>query len=193
MKAKKLKEALQQMAEEGVVQVFRPHDGSPALVGVVGPLQLDVLRVRADGRIWPRNRLGPEPEFSARALDRADGRATQARDIRSFELFDRVAEDLDGDPRVPSRATSSSSDYTRERAPGDRRSPDIKDVKDVGRCSRSGGLPLCCDTASLRVSEAIQLLSRLLRRCAPRNDALAVCWARSRACGHFNSPSHRPP
>ena len=46
MKAKKLKEALQQMAEEGVVQVFRPHDGSPALVGVVGPLQLDVLRVR---------------------------------------------------------------------------------------------------------------------------------------------------
>ena len=46
MKAKKLKEALQQMAEEGVVQVFRPQDGSPALVGVVGPLQLDVLRVR---------------------------------------------------------------------------------------------------------------------------------------------------
>ncbi len=38
MKAKKLKEALQQMAEEGVVQVFRPQDGSPALVGVVGPL-----------------------------------------------------------------------------------------------------------------------------------------------------------
>ena len=36
MKAKKLKEALQQMAEEGVVQVFRPHDGSPAIVGVVG-------------------------------------------------------------------------------------------------------------------------------------------------------------
>src|SRR5918996_5740019 len=46
MKAKKLKEALQQLAEEGVVQVFRPQDGSPALVGVVGPLQLDVLRVR---------------------------------------------------------------------------------------------------------------------------------------------------
>jgi peptide chain release factor 3 len=46
MKAKKLKEALQQLAEEGVVQVFRPTDGSPALVGVVGPLQLDVLRVR---------------------------------------------------------------------------------------------------------------------------------------------------
>src|SRR5207248_10329569 len=46
MKAKKLKQALQELAEEGVVQVFRPTDGSPALVGVVGPLQLDVLRVR---------------------------------------------------------------------------------------------------------------------------------------------------
>ncbi|HKD31503.1 MAG TPA: peptide chain release factor 3, partial [Xanthobacteraceae bacterium] len=41
MKAKKLKQALQEMAEEGVVQVFRPADGSPALIGVVGPLQLD--------------------------------------------------------------------------------------------------------------------------------------------------------
>ncbi|MBZ0139404.1 MAG: peptide chain release factor 3, partial [Pseudorhodoplanes sp.] len=46
MKAKKLKQALQEMAEEGVVQVFRPLDGSPALIGVVGPLQIDVLKVR---------------------------------------------------------------------------------------------------------------------------------------------------
>jgi peptide chain release factor 3 len=38
MKAKKMKEALQQMAEEGVVQVFSPHDGAPAIVGVVGAL-----------------------------------------------------------------------------------------------------------------------------------------------------------
>ena len=46
MKAKKLREALQQMGEEGVVQVFRPHDGSQAIVGVVGALQLDVLKER---------------------------------------------------------------------------------------------------------------------------------------------------
>ena len=46
MKAKKLREALQQMGEEGVVQVFIPQDGSPALVGVVGALQLDVLKER---------------------------------------------------------------------------------------------------------------------------------------------------
>ena len=46
MKAKKLREALQQMAEEGVVQLFLPADGSPAMVGVVGALQLDVLQER---------------------------------------------------------------------------------------------------------------------------------------------------
>ena len=43
MKAKKLREALQQMSEEGVVQLFVPEDGSPSIVGVVGALQLDVL------------------------------------------------------------------------------------------------------------------------------------------------------
>ena len=46
MKAKKLRESLQQMAEEGVVQVFLPDDGSSAIVGVVGALQLDVLAER---------------------------------------------------------------------------------------------------------------------------------------------------
>ena len=68
MKAKKLKEALQQMAEEGVVQVFRPLDGAPALVGVVGPLQLDVLKVRLADE-YGLDIDYETPEFSARALD----------------------------------------------------------------------------------------------------------------------------
>ena len=47
MKAKKLRQALVELAEEGVVQLFRPQDGSsPPLVGVVGTLQLDVLQAR---------------------------------------------------------------------------------------------------------------------------------------------------
>ena len=50
MKQKKLREALGQMAEEGVVQLFIPADGSGAIVGVVGALQLDVLieRLKAE-------------------------------------------------------------------------------------------------------------------------------------------------
>jgi len=46
IRAKKLKDALQEMAEEGVVQLFRPIDGSPPIVGVIGALQLDVLADR---------------------------------------------------------------------------------------------------------------------------------------------------
>jgi peptide chain release factor 3 len=43
IRAKKLKDALMEMAEEGVVQLFAPVDGTQAVVGVVGALQLDVL------------------------------------------------------------------------------------------------------------------------------------------------------
>ena len=74
MKAKKLKEALQQMSEEGVVQVFRPRDGAPALVGVVGPLQLDVLKARLDAEYRCR--------WNSRSLNfswRAGFRPTTAR------------------------------------------------------------------------------------------------------------------
>ena len=70
MRAKKLKQALQQLAEEGVAQVFRPTDGSPALVGVVGPLQLDVLQGAARRRIWPAKWNGARPNFSSRAGSR---------------------------------------------------------------------------------------------------------------------------
>jgi peptide chain release factor 3 len=43
IKAKKLKDALKEMAEEGVVQLFSPVDGMQPIVGVIGALQLDVL------------------------------------------------------------------------------------------------------------------------------------------------------
>ena len=74
MKAKKLKQALQQLAEEGVAQVFRPTDGSPALVGVVGPLQLDVLRARL------ANEYGLEIDWSTAEFGlRVGSRRTTAR------------------------------------------------------------------------------------------------------------------
>ena len=38
MKAKKLRQALSELAEEGVLQLFRPQDGAAPLVGVVGTL-----------------------------------------------------------------------------------------------------------------------------------------------------------
>jgi peptide chain release factor 3 len=114
MKAKKLKEALQQMAEEGVVQVFRPLDGAPALVGVVGPLQLDVLQTRLAGEYGLE--IGFEtPEFQlARWIASAD---TKKIDEFVSANYSSVAGDLDGD-RVFMARNQFILDYTRERAPG---------------------------------------------------------------------------
>ena len=125
MKAKKLKEALQQMAEEGVVQVFRPLDGAPALVGVVGPLQLDVLKVRLSEE-YGLEIAFEQPEFQlARWIASADGKK-----IEDFVQtnYSSCAEDLDGD-KVFTARNQFILDYTRERELGISFT-DIKDVKD---------------------------------------------------------------
>ena len=124
MKAKKLKEALQQMAEEGVVQAFRPLDGAPAMVGVVGPLQLDVLKVRLDAEYGLE--IGFEtPEFQMARWIACD----DDKKLNDFVQanYSSVAEDLDGD-RVFMARNQFILDYTSERAPGIVFT-DIKDVK----------------------------------------------------------------
>ena len=95
MKAKKLKEALQQMAEEGVVQLFSPEDGSPAIVGVVGALQLDVLKERLSAEYT----LPVDFEMARFSVCRwitADSPAELSRFIEAHR--GDIARDLDGDP-----------------------------------------------------------------------------------------------
>jgi peptide chain release factor 3 len=95
MKAKKLKEALHQMAEEGVVQLFSPEDGSPAIVGVVGALQLDVLKERLNFEYT----LPVDFEMSRFSVCRwisADDKAEVQRFIESHR--GDIARDLDNDP-----------------------------------------------------------------------------------------------
>lgn len=124
MKAKKLKEALQQMSEEGVVQVFRPRDGAPALVGVVGSLQLDVLKARLDAEYS----LPVDFEISEFQL----ARWISSEDRKKLEAFvaangSGVADDVDGDPVFLAK-NQFYLDYTRERAEGIVFSS-VKDVK----------------------------------------------------------------
>ena len=124
MKAKKLKEALQQMSEEGVVQVFRPRDGAPALVGVVGMLQLDVLKARLDAEYS----LPVDFEISEFQL----ARWISSDDRKKLDAFvsannSGVADDVDGDPVFLAK-NEFYLGYTRERAEGIVFSS-IKDVK----------------------------------------------------------------
>ena len=124
MKAKKLREALQQMGEEGVVQVFVPQDGSPAIVGVVGALQLDVLKERL------------QAEYGL-PIDFETSRFTVCRWVESdkdaeLDKFvnahgSAMASDLDGAP-VFMATTAFSLRYEEERWP-DIRFTDVKDYQ----------------------------------------------------------------
>ncbi len=127
MKAKKLKEALQQMSEEGVVQVFRPRDGAPALVGVVGALQLDVLKARLEAEYS----LPVEFEVSEFQL----ARWISSEDRKKLDTFiaantSSIADDVDGDPVYLAR-NEFYLGYTKERAEGIEFS-NVKDVKKKG-------------------------------------------------------------
>jgi peptide chain release factor 3 len=94
MKAKKLRQALQELAEEGVVQLFRPQDGAPPMVGVVGTLQLDVLQARLTGEYGVRIGFEQTPFQLARWM--TGPRAA----VESFASEQRssMADDVDGDP-----------------------------------------------------------------------------------------------
>jgi peptide chain release factor 3 len=129
MRAKKLRQALEQLAEEGVAQVFRPIDGSPALVGVVGPLQLDVLKARL------ADEYGLEMDWSTAEFQFA--RWIGADDRKTLDQFvesrrSAIAEDFDGDLVFLARS-AFDLEYTGER------SAEIcfTDVKDIHRRERN--------------------------------------------------------
>ena len=122
MKAKKLKEALQQLAEEGVVQLFNPLDGSGAIVGVVGALQLDVLIERLNAEYGLPIELEPTRFSICRWISSQDKVELQ-KFIDSHGSS--IAHDLDGEPvfLAPSAFTLN---YEHERWPA----ISIADVKD---------------------------------------------------------------
>ena len=123
MRAKKLKQALGELAEEGVAQVFRPTDGSPALVGVVGPLQLDVLKARL------AHEYGLPVDWDIAEFQLA--RWIAAKDRSTLDRFvakhrSAIAEDLDGDLVFLAR-NAFDLDYTGQQN-ADVTFTDVKDI-----------------------------------------------------------------
>jgi peptide chain release factor 3 len=128
MKAKKLREALQQMAEEGVVQLFLPHDGSGAIVGVVGALQLDVLAERLAAE------YGLDVTFETSRFELA--RWVAGKSPADLDKFTRafpasMAEDLDHAP-VYLAASAWALRYEQEKWP-DITFSDVKDYQNAAR------------------------------------------------------------
>jgi peptide chain release factor 3 len=69
---KQLRTGLQQLGEEGAIQVFRPHHGGPLLLGAVGQLQLEVVAHRLEGEYQARARMTPSGYRLARWITAAD-------------------------------------------------------------------------------------------------------------------------
>ena len=113
MKAKKLREALQQMAEEGVVQVFLPHDGAAAIVGVVGALQLDVLAERLNAEYGLPVSFEPSRFEVCRWVSSSD-KAELERFLGAYPSS--IASDLDGAP-VFMASSAFNLRYEQERWP----------------------------------------------------------------------------
>lgn len=92
-KTKQLRKALDDLSEEGVIQVFYPEIGGQWIVGVVGQLQLDVLVARLAAEYKVEAVLEPAPFDTARWLKGAPA------DLDEFESFNRanLAKDRDGD------------------------------------------------------------------------------------------------
>lgn len=92
-KTKQLRKALDDLSEEGVIQVFYPDIGSQWIVGVVGQLQLDVLVSRLEAEYKVGARLEASPFATARWLKGSDAA------LKQFEDFNRsnLARDRDGD------------------------------------------------------------------------------------------------
>ena len=113
MRAKQLRRALADLAEEGVAQVFRPTNGAAWIVGVVGQLQLDVLETRIGGEYNIKVGFEAAPYETARWLEAAD----PAELKRFCDANDaNLAEDRDGHPVFLAR-NAWELNYTAEKWP----------------------------------------------------------------------------
>jgi peptide chain release factor 3 len=95
MKQKHLRRALEQMADEGVTRIFKPLIGTDWIVGVVGPLQIEVLAERIRSEYDLKMHFEQAPYETARWLTADDPKLLKRflEDNRSA-----AAEDHDGAP-----------------------------------------------------------------------------------------------
>jgi peptide chain release factor 3 len=112
MKQKHLARALESLAEEGVTQLFKPVIGSQWIVGVVGALQLDVLKSRLVAEYDLDADLEASPYDAARWLKGTDA------EIEKFSTANRggMATDRDGAPVFLSKSAWEIG-YVAERFP----------------------------------------------------------------------------
>ena len=113
MKMKQLRNALEDLAEEGVTQVFRPRVGAQWIVGVVGQLQLDVLVARINTEYQVTVNFEAAPYETARWLTSDD--AAKLKEFKKSQQAN-LADDRDGAPVFLAR-NAWELNYTAEKWP----------------------------------------------------------------------------
>ena len=95
MKVKQMRRGLSDLAEEGVIRLFKPAIGSQWIVGVIGELQLEVLATRMEQEYGAPLAFEPSPFDVARWL-----RSKDPAVLKKFVEANRsrIAEDQDGTP-----------------------------------------------------------------------------------------------
>lgn len=114
LKAKNLKKGLEQLAQEGAVQLFRPQGTTDSIVGVVGQLQLEVLQARLLSEYKVRGRFEAVQLATARWY-RGNTAALQAAFEKKFKS--RIAVDVKGRSVFMAESTWRLR-YTLEENPG---------------------------------------------------------------------------
>jgi peptide chain release factor 3 len=72
MKVKQMRRGLSDLAEEGLIRLFKPAIGSQWIVGVIGELQLDVVQTRLDQEYGVALEFEPSPYEVARWISSDD-------------------------------------------------------------------------------------------------------------------------
>ena len=113
MKSKHLRKALESLAEEGVTQVFKPIIGANWIVGVVGQLQLEVLKTRIAQEYDLGIDFEPAPYAGARWVA-----ADSETDLKEFVDRNQGSMSYDGDDApVFLGASAWELGYTEEKWP----------------------------------------------------------------------------
>ena len=75
MKRKQLQKGIEQLAQEGTIQLYRPPEGraGDVILGAVGQLQLEVVKYRLEAEYGVKVRVEPVPYRLARWVSRKDG------------------------------------------------------------------------------------------------------------------------
>ena len=111
-KTKQLRKALDDLSEEGVIQVFYPEIGAQWIVGVVGQLQLEVLVSRLEAEYKVAAALEMAPFDTARWIKGSEAAVKGFAEFNSANL----ARDRDGDPVFMARSVWDVT-YQQERNP----------------------------------------------------------------------------